>query len=65
MCVVTVRSVSAEPTASTVTERLADEFAEAAASARHAGQTELAGHLLDRAEVFRWATSRQDESVEA
>lgn len=40
-----------------VVHRLADEFAEAAASADYAGETELARSLADRAEVMRWADS--------
>jgi hypothetical protein len=59
-----VMTVGSEPgkcaaAANDVTGRLADEFSEAADAARHAGQAELARHLVDRAEVFRWATSQR------
>ncbi len=44
--------------AAPVARRLAEELAEAAASARHAGQDWLADSLDDRAEVFRLAGHR-------
>lgn len=49
--------------ANEVVGRLADELDEAAASARHAGENDLARTLEDRVEVLRWADSRQDADV--
>jgi hypothetical protein len=46
-----------------VVERLADEFAEAAASADYAGDVDLARVLADRVEVLRWADSRTIRSA--
>lgn len=41
-----------------VLARLAAELSEAAASARHGGQVELASGIEDRVEVVRWAQTR-------
>lgn len=58
MRVVSVRPGTPDSFLPGVVDRLADEFAEAAASADYAGDTELARVLADRVEILRWADSR-------
>ena len=54
--------VPSDPSHPNTVERLADEWAEAAAAARHAGQQTLARDLDDRVEVLRWAQSEPEAS---